>query len=82
MATLEHCLALGGKERVRLQLLLETRGGRREELDVQVCCAMLSFACILMRCAAAIPVVTARPLPRQLIGTLTHGIQKYSLVLT
>jgi hypothetical protein len=26
---------------VRLQLLLETRGGRREELDVQVCCACL-----------------------------------------
>lgn len=36
VATLEHCLAVGGQERVRLELLLETRGGRREELDVQV----------------------------------------------
>jgi hypothetical protein len=36
VATLEHCLVVGGNERVRLQLLLETRGGRREELDVQV----------------------------------------------
>lgn len=42
VATLEHCLAVGGQERIRLQLLLETRGGRREELDVQVhfdCCS-------------------------------------------
>eukprot|EP00892_Ulva_mutabilis_P006349 jgi/Ulvmu1/4086/UM019_0065.1 len=36
VAVLEHCLAESGSERVRLQLLLQTRGGRSEELDVQV----------------------------------------------
>lgn len=35
VAALEHCLAEGGRERVRLQLLLQTTGGRSEELDVQ-----------------------------------------------
>jgi hypothetical protein len=37
VAPLEHCLSVGSHERVRLQVLLETRGGREEELDVQVC---------------------------------------------
>lgn len=35
VAEMEQCLAEGGRERVRVQLLLQSTGGRSEELDIQ-----------------------------------------------
>lgn len=35
VAVVEQCLAEGGRERVRVQLLLQSTGGRNEELDIQ-----------------------------------------------
>lgn len=32
----EHCIAIGGSQRVRMQLLLQTDGGHDSELDVEV----------------------------------------------
>lgn len=42
-STLEHCLAVSGQRRVRLQLLVQTRGGCDSDLDIDVRAAATSF---------------------------------------
>ena len=45
VAEVEQCLAEGGRERVRVQLLLQSSGGRNEELDIQARPASPAAAC-------------------------------------
>jgi hypothetical protein len=36
MGTLEHCLVVSGRERIRVKMLFRSRGGRDVELDMEV----------------------------------------------
>jgi hypothetical protein len=72
VAMLEHCLIVGGQERIRLQLLLETRGGRTEELDVQVLCKLAA--------SQLSPYVPVASFPAALHSCM-HAALKYALFL-
>lgn len=60
VAEVEQCLAEGGHERVRVQLLLQSSGGRQEELDIQAR-APLSPRCSWACVGGMLRLVHARP---------------------